>query len=285
MVPCSSGRVDRRPRLPQDRPSSTPGPTPCSRPIRPRGITYANPQVERTFGYAPGELIGEPLATLLPPQAGNGHAAHLEALLGDPVARAMGTGLELVGRRRDGTEFPVEIGLAPVSGPDGLQVFATIVDITTRREAQDAVAASERRLREVLEASPNAIVAIDESAYLTYVNPQTERTFGYPAAELLGQRIELLLPERLDATHVEHRTSYIAIPWPGPWASDSISPDAARTGRSSRSRSACRRSADQPGSRSSPRSSTSPLARSRENQLLQAQKLEIDRAARGRHRP
>jgi two-component system cell cycle sensor histidine kinase/response regulator CckA len=100
-------------------------------------ITYLNPQVEMTFGYTADELLGEPIEILLPRAIADRHVAHRNGFLANPVARPMGIGLDLAGRRRDGTEFPVEISLTPVETPDGLMVFATVVDITARKSAEN----------------------------------------------------------------------------------------------------------------------------------------------------
>ena len=100
-------------------------------------ITYLNPQVQITFGYDPGELIGQPIEMLLPVAITGRHVAHRDGFLANPVARPMGIGLDLAGRRKDGTEFPVEISLSPVETPDGLRVFATVVDITARKSAEN----------------------------------------------------------------------------------------------------------------------------------------------------
>ena len=99
-------------------------------------IVYANPQVARTFGYAEAELLGTPVEVLLPERHAAGHARHREALARRPGSRPMGIGLELAGRRRDGLEFPVEIGLATIETDEGTRVFATIVDITARKAAE-----------------------------------------------------------------------------------------------------------------------------------------------------
>jgi len=124
----------------------------------------------------------------------------------------MGAGLELYGRRKDGTEFPVEISLSPVETADGLQVFATVVDLTARKAAESALAESERRFRTVLEAGPNAVVAIDARGRIVYVNLQVAATFGYGPDEVLGKPIELLLPERVALRHVGHRDGFVAHP-------------------------------------------------------------------------
>jgi PAS domain S-box-containing protein len=100
-------------------------------------ITYLNPQVEITFGYGRDELLGEPIEILLPKSVVDRHVSHRDGFLANPVARPMGIGLDLAGRRKDGTEFPVEISLSPVDTPDGLLVFATVVDITPRKMAEN----------------------------------------------------------------------------------------------------------------------------------------------------
>jgi PAS domain S-box-containing protein len=100
-------------------------------------ITYVNPQVANTFGYDARELIGQPIEILLPKGIAERHVAHRDGFLANPVARPMGIGLDLAGRRKDGTEFPVEISLSPVETADGLRVFATVVDITARKTAEN----------------------------------------------------------------------------------------------------------------------------------------------------
>src|SRR6266508_5240469 len=142
-------------------------------------ITYVNPQVEKTFGYAPDELLGQPVEILLPGRVAERHVAHRDAFIAHPGARPMGIGLDLSGRRKDGREFPVEISLSPVETADGLQVFATVVDITARKAAETQLVQAQRRFRAVLEASPNAIVAVDSTGSIIYANPQAETTFGY----------------------------------------------------------------------------------------------------------
>jgi len=96
-------------------------------------VVYANPQVERTFGYPPSEIVGRPIELLLPARVRATHEAHRHGYLARPVARPMGIGMDLAGRRRDGTEFPVEISLSPVDTPEGPLVFATVADISARK--------------------------------------------------------------------------------------------------------------------------------------------------------
>jgi two-component system, cell cycle sensor histidine kinase and response regulator CckA len=96
-------------------------------------IVYTNPRVETTFGYTRAELIGAPVERLLPQRVADRHVGHRAGFMRQPGARPMGIGLDLAGRRKDGSEFPVEISLSPVETANGLRVFATVVDITARK--------------------------------------------------------------------------------------------------------------------------------------------------------
>jgi two-component system cell cycle sensor histidine kinase/response regulator CckA len=100
-------------------------------------ITYVNPQAEATFGYRRDELVGQRVEMLLPERVAERHTAHRNGFIARPVARPMGIGLDLAGRRKDGSEFPVEISLAPVETSGGIRVFATVVDITARKAAEN----------------------------------------------------------------------------------------------------------------------------------------------------
>ncbi len=179
-------------------------------------ITYANPQAEATFGYPRDELLGQQIELLLPERLGAGHAGQRDDVIADSVARPKGNGLDLAGRRKDGSEFPVEVSRWPVKTAKGVEIYASVVDISerilARETAASALAESESRFRAVLEVSPNAIVAVDERARITYVNPQAQVTFGYTRQELLGHPVELLLPERVGERHTGERDRFIANP-------------------------------------------------------------------------
>jgi PAS domain S-box-containing protein len=104
----------------------------------PRGrIRYVNRGLESAFGYTRDELIEQPVEVLVPGSAAEGHARRRAGFVAHPVARPMGIGMEQAGRRKDGSEFPVEISLAPVNTPDGPYILATVVDITARKLAEN----------------------------------------------------------------------------------------------------------------------------------------------------
>jgi formate hydrogenlyase transcriptional activator len=99
-------------------------------------ITLANQEIERQFGYARGELIGQAVDILLPESLRPARAAHREGFMTMAEARPIGAGRHLFGRRRDGSQFPVEIGLNPIATDDGNFVITVVVDITARRQLE-----------------------------------------------------------------------------------------------------------------------------------------------------
>jgi len=103
-------------------------------------IVLLNAQAEKVFGYAREELLGRSIEMLIPEEFRSGHPGHRRDYLQQPSARAMGAGRDLHGRRKDGSEVPIEVGLNPIDTPDGMAVLASIVDITARRtiEAETA---------------------------------------------------------------------------------------------------------------------------------------------------
>jgi PAS domain S-box-containing protein len=109
-------------------------------------IVMANPQAERIFGYDANELIGQPAEVLLSDGSRSGLRADRELFLAAPVALPLGLGPDLCGRRKDGTEVPVEIGLSPIRNGEGRFILASVVDLTERRRAEAESRASRREL-------------------------------------------------------------------------------------------------------------------------------------------
>jgi protein-histidine pros-kinase len=102
-------------------------------------IAIVNGQAERLFGYERAELLGQPIETLVPTRDQQSHPQHRARFFADPKVRPMGAGLALQARRRDGSEFPVEISLSPLQTAEGTLVSASIRDITERRRVEAAL--------------------------------------------------------------------------------------------------------------------------------------------------
>ena len=101
-------------------------------------IVRVNAQVEKMFGYSSSELTGEPIETLIPDRFRSGHVQHRRGYVTEPHTRPMGAGLELFGKRKDGSEFPVDIMLSPMEAEEGHMIISVIRDITRRKQAEEA---------------------------------------------------------------------------------------------------------------------------------------------------
>ena len=145
-------------------------------------ILLVNRSIESMFGYTRSELVGEPVEVLVPSHQRGVHTAHRTRYRVDPNSRPMGSGLELRGRRRDGTEFPVEISLSPIGSGDDVIFFAAVRDVGQRVEAE----AESDAIRHVIDSAHDALYMFEpESLRLVYANQGLINQLGYERGELL----------------------------------------------------------------------------------------------------
>jgi PAS domain S-box-containing protein len=171
-------------------------------------IYFVNHQIERMFGYDRDELLGEKLEVLMPERFCERHVRLREAFLREADARPMGDGRELYAVRKDGTEFPVEIGLARVETPDGPYLLATIVDSTDRRRAETDLAYERSFSAAVLDTVGALVVVLDVEGRIVRLNETCLRVTGYTADEVLGRTVwELFIPpeEQQDVSAIFER--------------------------------------------------------------------------------
>ena len=158
-------------------------------------IVLLNVQAEKQFGYRRDELLGQKVKNIIP----HGFAERLIAdgtrSAAEALAQQIGTGIELVALRKDGSEFPIEIMLSPLESAEGILVTAAIRDISVRKAAERHLAQMEGRYRGLLEAAPDAMVVVNQSGEIVLLNVQAEKQFGYQRDELVGQKVKNIIPK------------------------------------------------------------------------------------------
>ncbi|HUA14423.1 MAG TPA: PAS domain S-box protein [Verrucomicrobiae bacterium] len=172
-------------------------------------IIQVNSQAEALFAYTRDELIGHPIEMLVPERQRGQHHQHRAQFHERPKIRRMGSGLDLYGRRRDGSEFPVEISLSPVVTANGTIVLSVIRDISDRKRIEEELRRaneeldrrknrelrdSQNRLALIVDSSQDAIIGKNLDGIVTHWNKGAEHMYGYSAQEMIGSSITLLSP-------------------------------------------------------------------------------------------
>jgi PAS domain S-box-containing protein len=168
-------------------------------------IEMVNAQAERVFGFSRQEMLGQQIEMLVPERFRGAHPGLRDSFFVGPTSRPMGAGRDLFALRKDGSEFPVEIGLNPIETDDGTMVLSSIVDISSRKRLEE-------RFRQVVESAPSAMVMINQRGAIEMVNAQAERVFGFGRDEMLGQSIEMLVPQRFRGKHPALRGAFFHDP-------------------------------------------------------------------------
>jgi len=158
-------------------------------------IVLLNVQAEKQFGYRRDELVGQKVKNIIPEGFAERLIADALRTSADALAQQIGTGIELTGRRKNGSDFPIEIMLSPLESAEGILVTAAIRDISVRRDAENHLARMEGRYRGLLEAAPDAMVVVNPGGEIVLLNVQAEKQFGYSRDELVGQKVKNIIPE------------------------------------------------------------------------------------------
>jgi PAS domain S-box-containing protein len=152
-------------------------------------VIISNTEAEHEFGYGKGELIGECVDNLVPREMKHRHPALREQFMKEGGSRQLKSGVQLSGRRKDGSEFPVEIALSmlPAIGMHDVCVCVSIRDVTDRKVAEEMLVASERNLKTILDNSPIAVRLLDgETKRVIYTNERMTKLLGVAAGNIVG---------------------------------------------------------------------------------------------------
>ena len=170
-------------------------------------IKLANKSALTLFKSSEQELIGKNIASLIPDDVRSKHQNLVDLYRQTPLPRKMGEGRKLFAQRLDGCKFPVEIGLVPIKTDTGLQVLCNIIDLTKQYYAEE-------QFRLAVDSAPNGMLMINSEGVITLVNKQIEHLFDYSRTELMGARLELLIPDDFKAHHPKFVERFLANPQP-----------------------------------------------------------------------
>ena len=168
-------------------------------------IILLNAYTEKLFGYGRDELTGQKLEMLVPERFRGKHSGLRAGYIMQPTIRQLGVGRDLFALRKDGSEFPVEIGLSPIATDQGTMVLAAVVDITERKQSEEA-----RKLRLILETALDAVVVMTSDGIVADWNDRAVSIFGWLRDEAVGRTMaDLIIPERYREAHKNGLQRYL----------------------------------------------------------------------------
>ncbi|MDX5418993.1 MAG: PAS domain S-box protein [Hymenobacteraceae bacterium] len=171
-------------------------------------IETVNPAAAKIFGYEPGEMIGQNVNMLMPEPDHSMHDTYIENYHRTGVGQIIGKGREVLGKKKDGTVFPFLLSISEVN-LQNKQIFTGVIhDITELKKTEAALRESESRINSIIQTAVDGIITIDTRGVIEMVNPSACKLFGYDESELLGRKINLLMPEPDRSLHDNYMHHY-----------------------------------------------------------------------------
>jgi PAS domain S-box-containing protein len=153
-------------------------------------ILYANARIGAMFGYEPEALMGRPIELLVPEDLRAAHAEHRHGYFGDPRTRTTSSGPQLFGRRRDGSEIPIQVGLSSVRTDEGLRVTAVVSDVSARLRTEQELRESRALFRDLVEDLSIGVIVVDASREIRTANRAAWTLLGLDKRQLVGRRTD-----------------------------------------------------------------------------------------------
>jgi PAS domain S-box-containing protein len=171
-------------------------------------VLMFNPACERLFGYSRDEVTGQNVRMLMPPPFRDEHDQYLSNYRGTGERKIIGIGREVVGRRKDGSIFPMDLSVGEAR-ESGESIFVGIIhDLTERKRSEQFVRESAARLRAVVDTAVDGVMLINATGSIQMFNPACEHLFGYSGAEVTGQNIRMLMPTPFHEEHDQYLRNY-----------------------------------------------------------------------------
>jgi PAS domain S-box-containing protein len=179
-------------------------------------IESVNPRVETIFGYSSEELVGKNVNVLMPEPYHSEHDSYLQNYLKTGNAKIIDIGRQVMGRRKDGTEFPVDLAVSEMFLGEKRMFSGLIRDISARVQTENklqqqtaATQTTEARLSAILNNMVDGVITIDQNGIIESVNPRAETIFGYSSEELVGKNVNVLMPEPYHSEHDSYLQNYL----------------------------------------------------------------------------
>jgi len=164
-------------------------------------IQSFNPAATRLFGYQEAEVIGKNVRVLMPEPYRSEHDNYIASFLKTGEARVIGIGREVMARRKDGSVFPADLGVAQTT-LDGRRIFVGVLrDISQRKADEERLIEQTNRLKAVMNTVLDGLITIDESGTIRPFNPAAAKIFGYAPEEVTGRNVNMLMPEPYHSAH------------------------------------------------------------------------------------
>lgn len=172
-------------------------------------IESMNPAAERLFGYKLAEVKGVNVKQLMPEPYREEHDGYLKNYRDTGIKKIIGIGREVVGRRKDGSTFPMHLAVSELRLGNRRMYTGIARDISDISRAIRELQYSEARTRAILDAAVDAIMTIDKSGLVESMNPASEKLFGYSAADVIGKNVKMLMPEPYRNEHDGYLHNYL----------------------------------------------------------------------------
>jgi len=171
-------------------------------------VLMFNPACEKLFGYRKDEVIGQNVKMLMPEPYHAGHDGYLANYRRTGERKIIGIGREVEGRRKDGSTFPMDLSVGEAQ-EDGASVFVGIIhDLTEKMRSELAMREVATRMRVVVDTAVDGVILIDAKGLVLMFNPACEKLFGYPAHEVIGENVKMLMPEPFHHEHDGYLGNY-----------------------------------------------------------------------------